>query len=117
MEAARTLPTNPTSLNRRIRKSKEWMALSAPLSNCSTHWRRRAKKASPRNQRIDPITSRGIPRFRSVEMEIAVVLVQSNSHSEQIAETLLGKDSRLGSVSEAAPFAQKDHRTRFGNDF
>src|SRR5258708_30537178 len=98
MEAARTLPTNTTSLNRRIRKSKEWMALSAPLSNCSTHWRRRAKKASPRNQRIDPITSRGIPRFRSVELEIAVALVQANRNSEQIVEMPLRQDTRLGSV-------------------
>src|SRR5437899_6965432 len=72
------------------------------------------KRASPRNRRIDPITSRGIPRFRSVEMEIAVVLAQANGNSEQIGELLLGKDSRLGSVREDAPFAQKDHTLNFG---
>jgi len=38
-------PTSTTSLNRKIRKSKEWMALSTRLSNCSTHWHKRAKKS------------------------------------------------------------------------
>src|SRR5437879_1130715 len=44
MEAERTLQTSTTSLNRTTQKSRESMALSTRLSNCSTHWRRRAKK-------------------------------------------------------------------------
>src|SRR5260370_4781372 len=117
MEAARTLPTSTTSLNRRIRKSKEWMALSAPLSNCSTRWHKRAKKnvAEKSAQRFNNFARLAL--LRLIEMEIAVVLAQANGNSEQIGEMLLGKDSRLGFVREDAPFAQKDHAFNFWNDF
>jgi len=93
------------------------MELSVLLSNCSTHWHRRAKESVVENQRIEPITSRGVPRFGSVEMEIAVVFAQVNGNSKQVGEMFLGKDRGLGSVREDTPFAQKDHTLNFGNDF
>src|SRR5258708_14492612 len=100
MEAARTVRRSTQSLNRRTQKSRESMALSTRLSNCSTHWRRRAKKgvAEQSSERSDNFARLAL--LRLIEVVIAVVLAQATGNSEQIGEILLGEDSGLGSARD-----------------
>jgi len=74
------------------------MALSTRLSNCSTHWHKRAKKSVTEKSAERSKNFARLALLRLIKMEIAVVLAQANGNSEQIGQMLLGKDSRLGSV-------------------
>src|SRR6266850_443339 len=101
--AARTPPTSTTSSNRRIPKSRAWTVPSSLSCSFSTAWLRRADRARCEKSAASP----GESCFRSVEMEIAIVLTQPHRGAKQVRKMFRCEHGRSWPIRCHTPFSQE----------